>query len=66
MVERIVADGAFETVWAVSRSGADLAGAQALAADLEDEASLATAAERIGHGPAPTLIVMATGVLHGR
>ncbi len=64
MVERIVADGAFGTVWAVSRSGADLAGAQALAAYLEDEASLATAAERIGLGPAPTLIVVATGVLH--
>ena len=54
----------FETVWAVSRSGADLAGALGLAADLEDEASLASAAERIGQGPAPTLIVAATGVLH--
>ncbi|KQP47998.1 C-factor [Brevundimonas sp. Leaf280] len=64
MVERIVADGAFETVWAVSRSGADMADAQGLAADLEDEASLASAAERIGQGPAPTLIVVATGVLH--
>ena len=64
MVERIVADGAFETVWAVSRSGADVAGSQELSADLEDEASLASAAERIGQGPAPTLIVVATGVLH--
>ena len=25
MVERIVTDGAFDTVWAVSRSGADVA-----------------------------------------
>ncbi|WP_295224395.1 SDR family NAD(P)-dependent oxidoreductase [uncultured Brevundimonas sp.] len=64
MVERIVADGAFKTVWAVSRSGTDVAGALGLAADLEDEASLASAAERIGQGPAPTLIVVATGVLH--
>ena len=64
MVERILADGAFDTVCAVSRSGADVAGAQGLAADLEDEASLASAAERIGQGPAPTLIVVATGVLH--
>jgi NAD(P)-dependent dehydrogenase (short-subunit alcohol dehydrogenase family) len=64
MVEQILASGAFETVWAVSRSGADVAGAQGLAADLEDEASLAHAAERIGQGPAPTLIVLATGVLH--
>ncbi|VXB06481.1 SDR family NAD(P)-dependent oxidoreductase [Brevundimonas sp. G8] len=64
MVERIVSGGAFETVWAVSRSGADVAGAQGLAADLEDEASLGRAAERIGQGAAPTLIVLATGVLH--
>ncbi|WP_428154244.1 SDR family NAD(P)-dependent oxidoreductase [Brevundimonas sp.] len=64
MVERIVSGGAFETVWAVSRSGADVAGAQGLAADLEDEAGLVHAAERIGQGPAPTLIVLATGVLH--
>lgn len=64
MVERIVSGGAFETVWAVSRSGADVAGAQGLAADLEDEAGLAWAAEQIGQGAAPTLIVVATGVLH--
>ena len=64
MVERIVDGGAFETVWAVSRSGADVVGAQGLAADLEDEASLGRAAERIEQGPAPTLIVVATGVLH--
>lgn len=64
MVERIVADGAFESVWAVSRSGADVTGALGLAADLEDEASLAYAAERIGQGPTPTLIIVATGVLH--
>lgn len=64
MVEQILASGAFETVWAVSRSGADVAGAQGLAADLEDEAGLVRAAKRIGQGAAPTLIVLATGVLH--
>ena len=64
MVEQILASGAFETVWAVSRSGADVAGAPGLAADLEDEAGLARAAEQIGQGAAPTLIVVATGVLH--
>lgn len=64
MVERIVSGGAFEKVWAVSRSGAAVEGAQALAADLEDEASLARAAEQIGQALAPTLIVLATGVLH--
>ena len=64
MVQRLVGDGAFETVWAVSRSGADVAGATALTADLEDEASLVRAAERIGRGSAPTLVVIASGVLH--
>lgn len=64
MVERIVEGGGFETVWAVSRSGAAVEGAQALAADLEDEAGLIRAAERIAQGAAPTLIVVATGVLH--
>ena len=48
----------------MSRSGTDVAGALGLAADPEDEASLASAAERIGQGSAPTLIVVATGVLH--
>ncbi|MFK4059460.1 SDR family NAD(P)-dependent oxidoreductase [Brevundimonas sp. NPDC046655] len=32
--------------------------------DLEDEAGLAAAAARIAEGPAPSLIVVATGVLH--
>lgn len=68
LVERIVgecgAGGGFDTVWAASRSGALVPGAQALSVDLEDEASLVRAAERIGQGPAPTLIMVATGVLH--
>ena len=32
--------------------------------DLEDEAGMAAAAARIAEGPAPSLIVAATGVLH--
>ena len=64
MVERMVGGGAFESVWAVSRSGGEVAGAQALVAALEDEGSLANAGERIGPGAAPTLVVVATGVLH--
>lgn len=32
--------------------------------DLEDEAGMAAAAARIAEGPAPTLIIVATGVLH--
>ncbi len=32
--------------------------------DLEDEASIRAAAERVAGGPAPTLVFVATGVLH--
>ncbi|MBB3873406.1 SDR family NAD(P)-dependent oxidoreductase [Brevundimonas mediterranea] len=64
LVDRLIAQGTHQTVWAVSRTGGEVAGAQVLAADLEDEASLAEAAQRIGQGAAPTLIVLATGVLH--
>ena len=64
LVDRLIVEGKHQTVWAISRTGEEVAGAQALAADLEDEASLAEAARRIGQGAAPTLIVLATGVLH--
>ena len=46
----------FEIVHALSRSGTGL--------DLEDEASIAAAAARVAEGPAPTLVFVATGVLH--
>lgn len=46
----------FEVVHALSRSGTGL--------DLEDEASIAAAAARVAEGPAPTLVFVATGVLH--
>jgi NAD(P)-dependent dehydrogenase (short-subunit alcohol dehydrogenase family) len=32
--------------------------------DLENEASIADAAERVSRGPAPALVIMATGLLH--
>lgn len=64
LVDRLIVEGKHQTVWAISRTGEEVAGAQALAADLEDEASLADAARRIGQGAALTLIVLATGVLH--
>ncbi|MFN3777566.1 MULTISPECIES: SDR family NAD(P)-dependent oxidoreductase [Brevundimonas] len=64
LTQRLVAEGGFEAVWAVSRSAAAVPGAQALAADLEDEDSLAQAAARIAQGAAPTLVLVATGVLH--
>ena len=64
LVDRLIVEGKHQTVWAISRTGKEVAGAQALAADLEDEASLAETARRIGQCAAPTLIVLATGVLH--
>jgi NAD(P)-dependent dehydrogenase (short-subunit alcohol dehydrogenase family) len=64
LTQRLVAEGGFEAVWAVSRSAAAVPGAKALAADLEDEDSLAQAAARIAQGAAPTLVLVATGVLH--
>jgi NAD(P)-dependent dehydrogenase (short-subunit alcohol dehydrogenase family) len=54
LVERLTGQGGHAVVHALSR--ADL--------DLEDEASIAAAAARIADGPPPTLIVIATGVLH--
>ncbi|MBX9574668.1 MAG: SDR family NAD(P)-dependent oxidoreductase [Caulobacteraceae bacterium] len=56
VTERLRASGRFDVVHALSRSGAGL--------DLEDEASIAAAAARVAEGPAPTLIFVATGVLH--
>lgn len=50
------ASGRFAVVHALSRSETGF--------DLEDEASIGAAAERVAKGPAPTLIFVATGVLH--
>jgi NAD(P)-dependent dehydrogenase (short-subunit alcohol dehydrogenase family) len=46
----------------VHRLGRSLGGAAHV--DLEDEASIAAAAEHVRAGPPPTLILVATGVLH--
>lgn len=54
--EALYASKRFEIVHALSRSGTGL--------DLEDEASIAAAAARVAEGPAPTLVFVATGVLH--
>lgn len=53
---RLRASGRFAVVHALSRSGTGL--------DLEDEATLAAAAASIARGPPPTLVFVATGVLH--
>ena len=53
---RLENSGRFAVVHALSRSGTGF--------DLEDEASIAAAAASIAEGPSPTLVFVATGVLH--
>ena len=55
-VRALEATGRYSVVHALSRSGTGF--------DLEDEASIAAAAAQIAGGPAPTLVFVATGVLH--
>ncbi len=61
IADALEASGRHAQVHRLSRS----AGAE-LAIDLEDEASIAAQAARVGLGPAPTLVVVASGVLHHR
>ncbi len=56
VVEQLRASGGFQVVHALSRSRTGL--------DLEDEATIAAAAGDVARGPSPTLIFVATGVLH--
>lgn len=51
------ASGRYAVVHGLSRSGAD-------PLDLEDETSISKAAARIAAGPSPSLVFVATGVLH--
>lgn len=55
VAERLTASDRFAVVHALSRS---------TGFHLEDEAAIAAAAARVAEGPAPTLIFVATGVLH--
>jgi NAD(P)-dependent dehydrogenase (short-subunit alcohol dehydrogenase family) len=57
----LLEEGSFHTVHGFARSRS---GAQHL--DLLDEASIAAAAERVSAGPAPSLVIVATGVLHAK
>ena len=57
--EALVDEGAFDIVHGFARSRS---GAQHL--DLEDEASISAAAAFVAKGPAPTLVIVATGLLH--
>jgi NAD(P)-dependent dehydrogenase (short-subunit alcohol dehydrogenase family) len=56
LADRIEASGAFSQVHRLSRSGTGF--------DLESEEAIALAAARIAEGPPPTLVFVATGVLH--
>uniref|UniRef100_UPI0035CA7065 SDR family NAD(P)-dependent oxidoreductase n=1 Tax=uncultured Sphingomonas sp. TaxID=158754 RepID=UPI0035CA7065 len=55
----LIEEGAFDVVHGFARSRS---GAQHL--DLLDEASIAAAAAQVAKGPAPTLVFVATGILH--
>ncbi|WNO55057.1 SDR family NAD(P)-dependent oxidoreductase [Stakelama saccharophila] len=52
-------EGAFAKIWQFARS---FGGDRHL--DLGDEASIAAAAQRVASGPAPMLVIVATGILH--
>jgi NAD(P)-dependent dehydrogenase (short-subunit alcohol dehydrogenase family) len=55
-VRQLEASGLYGVVHALSRSGTGL--------DLEDETSIAAAAATVATGPPPSLVFVATGVLH--
>ena len=55
----LIEEGGFEAVHGFARSRG---GAQHL--DLLDEASIVAAAAHVAEGPAPTLVIVATGLLH--
>ncbi|WP_114948312.1 SDR family NAD(P)-dependent oxidoreductase [Microvirga calopogonii] len=65
-VTQLLASNGFETVHALSRSGAGtgLAGVRAGRIDLENEASIAAAAEQLIEGAPLRFILVATGLLH--
>lgn len=56
VAEALESSGRYVIVHRLSRSGGGL--------DLEDEASIAAAASQVAEGPAPSLVFVATGVLH--
>lgn len=57
LVEALETAGGHAVVHPLSRSGTGL--------DLEEEASIAAAAQGVADGPPPALVLVATGVLHG-
>ncbi|MFN3313836.1 MAG: SDR family NAD(P)-dependent oxidoreductase, partial [Hyphomonas sp.] len=63
LVEALVARDAYSHVFGISRSGADIAGAEALTADFLDDAALANVAERIREAGQIGLCIVASGIL---
>ncbi|MFA5965398.1 MAG: SDR family NAD(P)-dependent oxidoreductase [Sphingomonas sp.] len=59
LVKALVEEDAFAVVHGLART---MAGDDHI--DIEDEASIAAAARRIASGPAPGLVIVATGLLH--
>lgn len=57
----IADEGCYDVIHALSRSGSRSGHAPI---DIEDEASIAAAAATIAAGPAPSLVIVATGLLH--
>ena len=57
LTRALTASNRFTVVHGLSRSGSDRL-------DLEDEETIKAAAARIAQGPRPTLVIVATGVLH--
>lgn len=56
LADALEEEGAHDQVWRLSRRTGDL--------DLTEEASIEAAAARVAAGPAPSLVVVATGILH--
>lgn len=59
LADAIAEEGAHSRVWRFARSGEGDG-----AVDLADEASIARAAAQVAEGPAPTRVIVATGMLH--
>lgn len=65
VLEQVARSGRYDRILALARGKLDIDGAEVVPFDLEDEASIASAAAKAADGPPPALIFLATGVLHG-
>lgn len=66
LVAALAEGGGYETVFALSRSGAPQPDSvRSMAVDVTDEASVAVAAQGIGEAGPVGLVIVASGILHG-